>query len=203
MTGFDKRHGEITNIAALTAELAAPVISKRRWAAWDLSCYPEAVPVLLAALVVESEQVVRDAILEALRQIGGVDTVAGLIPLLRSTDASLRHGVIAVLEYLSESVSHHIIGVLHEGGAEQRILAIELIQTLLLPQAEAWLLVMLKDERRPAVVLAALDCLGSVGSSACLPALSSLGRYFAGQDDISQAVRAAMCRIGISDPASS
>jgi len=187
-------------VSTLVRELAAPVISKRRWAAWDLSRYPAAVPALLEALVVEPEQVVREAILDALQHIGGLDVVAGLIPLLHSPDAALRCGVIAVLEPLPEFAARHIISMLHDNDAGRRILAIDLMQTLVLPQTEEWLLIMLEDETRPAVVMAALDCLGSVGSTEILPELLSLTRRFVGQDELVQAVRAVMRHIERSDP---
>ncbi len=119
----------------LIAQLGDADPGTRRWAARDLGRHPDAVPALAARLSVEAAPAVREAILDALLAIGSDEAVEELLVFLRSEDAALRNGAVAVLQQLPDPVSRHMQDLLADVDPDVRIMAIDILQTLPHPEA--------------------------------------------------------------------
>jgi len=104
----------------LLCQLDSDIASERRWAARDLAQYPKSAGTLLAALPVESEHAVREALFDTLQQIGGEAVILGLIPLLRAENAELRNGAIEVMQSMPTEIADHIMELLNDRDSDVR-----------------------------------------------------------------------------------
>jgi len=179
----------------LLLELKSTDESQRRWAARDLATYSEAVDDLLIAIKNEKSFPVLEAIFDSLSTIGGEKVVSGLIPILRSEDASLRNNAISVLQLMPEVVALHIIELLNDQDSDVRIFAIDILQQLAHPQTPHWLLSVLKDETHINVVATAVDRLAEVGTPDMVADLNRLLEKFPDEPYLTFAVNTAIKRI--------
>lgn len=179
----------------LIAQLADVDPGIRRWAARDLGRDPDAVTALAARLSVEAAPAVREAILDALLAIGSEAAVEELMVFLRSEDAALRNGVVAVLQQLPDPVSRHMQGLLTDADPDVRIMAVDILQTLPHPEAPLWLADLLQHERQVNVVGTAVDRLAEIGTEDMLPLLDEVRARFADEPYIRFAVDTVIRRI--------
>lgn len=179
----------------LVVELSSDNPTERRWAARDLAEFNDAPELLLSALNKETQHVVREAIFDSLEVLGGETVVSGLLPLLRSEDASLRNGVIGVLQSMPESVALHIIELLNDTSSDVRIFAIDILQVLAHPDTPQWLLSILKDESHINVIATAVDRLAEVGTLEMVDELEALKIRFPDEVFLHFAIDTAITRI--------
>ena len=168
----------------------------RRWAARDLGRQPDTVPALAARLSVEAAPAVREAILDALLAIASDEAVEELLVFLRSEDAALRNGAVAVLQQLPDPVSRHMQALLADVDPDVRIMAVDILQTLPHAEAPVWLADLLQRERQVNVVGAALDRLAEIGTDDMLPLLDEVRGRFADEPYIQFAIDTVIRRIG-------
>jgi HEAT repeat protein len=179
----------------LIAQLGDADPGVRRWAARDLGRHPEAVPALAARLSVEAAPAVREAILDALLAIATDEAVEEMLVFLRSEDAALRNGAVAVLQQLPDPVSRQMQGLLADADPDVRIMAIDILQTLAHPEAPTWLADLLQHERQVNVVGAAIDRLAEIGTEDMLPLLDEVRDRFADEPYIQFATDTVIRRI--------
>lgn len=161
----------------LLAQLNDKETDRRRWAARDLARHPEATTELAARLAVETAPAVRDALLSSLLAIASDEVVESIVPFLRSEDAGLRNGVVAVLQRLPEPVARHMTELLADPDPDVRILSIDILQDLAHPQALVWLREALENETAVNVVGAAIDRLAQIGTPDLAPLLDVRERF--------------------------
>lgn len=179
----------------LIAQLGDADPAVRRWAARDLGRHPEAVPALAARLSVEAALAVREAILDALLVIASDEAVEELLVFLRSEDAALRNGAVAVLQQLPEPVSRQMQGLLADADPDVRIMAVDILQTLPHAEAPLWLADLLGHERQVNVVGAAIDRLAEIGTEDMLPLLGEVRDRFEDEPYIQFAIDTVVRRI--------
>lgn len=186
----------------LIAQLNDGDAGVRRWAARDLGRHPDAAESLAARLSQEAAPEVREAILDSLLVIGSDSAVEELLVFLRSEDAALRNGAVAVLQQLPAPVGRHMQELLADVDADVRIMAVDVLQTLPHPDAPAWLGDLLQRERQVNVVGAAIDRLAEIGTEDMLPILAEVRERFADEPYIQFATDTVVRRItGGSGPA--
>lgn len=93
--------------------------------AGDDQCF-EAIP-LLINLLQSSNLGVQEAVDLALRQIGGVDTIQGLCPLLRVDDAQVRNLAMDILREISDQDINTIFQLLNDDDVDIRIFASDIL----------------------------------------------------------------------------
>jgi len=167
-----------------------------RWAAARSLTGEADVPALAAALVVEGDTRVREAILTSLTRIGSVAAAEAVAPHIRSDDASLRTAVLDALHAMPDAVAAGLPGLLEDTDADVRLLACELVRAI--PGAEPTRLLcdLLDREVEPNVSAAAIEVLAEVGGPEALPALARCADRFADLPFLAFSVRVAAERIG-------
>jgi HEAT repeat protein len=179
----------------LISQLGSDDPSERRWAARDLVKYPETVEALMAALTVESEHAVREALFDTLQLIGGEAVITGLITLLRAENAELRNGAIEVMQSMPTAIADHIKELLNDRDSDVRIFAIDILQVLAHPRTPEWLMSVLKKETHINVIATAVDRISEVGTLDMLPEIEDIKRRFSDEPYLTFAVDTAIKRI--------
>ena len=154
----------------------------------------DAVPALITALEAENKRVVRAAMFNALRDIGGAAVAGALTPLLGSEETDIRNGAVAVMKTLGSDVGDIMPGLLQQDDPDIRIMAIDILQDLGHPSAPDWLETVLKQDLHANVVGAAIDRMVEIGTTDHCDALRSAAERFADDPFISfatdQAIKA-------------
>lgn len=192
----DSAGGKAANsIDHLGAMLADGDPSKRRAAAREARSHPEAVPVLCARLSVEPAPSVRASILNSLAMLKSPDVVAGLIPLLRSEDTSLRNAVVEVLQEMPDEIGPFVDRMLHDEDSDARILAVNAIGGLPHADAPKWLALVIVQDPHVNVCAAAIDALAEIGDASVADWLAVAELRFPDVPYIHFAVQAALRRV--------
>ena len=181
--------------ATLAMELDDVNPMARRWAARDLLDCPEATPVLVARLQLETEVSVREVILTTLTRLGDEIAVAGLVQCLRSEDAALRNEALEAMKQLPAEVAPIMQGLLADSDPDVRIFAVNILETLCHPDVETWLIAVLETDPHINVCATAVDLLVEVGTPAARPALFQLLSRFPDEPFIQFAADLALRRI--------
>jgi HEAT repeat protein len=167
-----------------------------RWAAARAAAgMPECAAVLAAALPQERDPRVREAMFTSLARIGTRDSIAGMLPMLRSDDSALRTGA---LDALSSSViaTHELLPqLLNDPDIDVRILSCELARHLTGEEATGILSALLTRETEANVCAAAIEVLAEVGNQSALPALAECARRFPQNPFLTFAIQLATDRI--------
>lgn len=187
---------EAGSLAEHTTGLALPQAAQRRAAAEALGDWPEAAPLLLAALNTEPEQAVRSAMLDSLARIGSAEAVAGLADCLRSEEPWLRLSAIEVLRGLPEKVPGVIEQLLVDPERDVRILAIGILDSLRHERVEQWLLQLIDTDPDINVCGAAVDVLAEVGTGRARASVTRLLARFPDEPYIAFAAKLVLQRIG-------
>ena len=151
-----------------------------RWiAARALAGQAQAVGELSAALSIEPDARVREAILTGLARIGTPESAEAILPLIRSDDADLRTGALDALRVMPRALEAHLAGLLGDPDADVRLLACDLARDLPPAVATRLLSELLDHEYEANVCAAAVDVLAECGGPEALPALSACASRFA------------------------
>jgi HEAT repeat protein len=176
--------------------------SDERWtAARALSGKSQAVKVLGAALAVEPDARVREAILTGLVRIDTAESAEAIVPLLRSDDAGLRTGALDALRVMPHALAAHLSRLLSDPDADVRLLACDLARQLPPPAATRRLCELLAGEPEANVCAAAVDVLAECGDPEALPVLSACAVRFAHVPFLTFSLRIAGDRIRAQAPA--
>jgi HEAT repeat protein len=194
---WDKRKPD-TAAAQPDAVLAALTDGNEdeRWAAARAAVsITGAVDALAAALRLEADARVREAMFTSLTRIGSSESVGAIIPLLRADDASLRTGAIDALRAMPVAVLDYMPALVSDADTDVRILSCDIARVLPGEQATSIMSALLAREPDANVCAAAIDVLAEVGGPAVLPALDSCAARFPQMPFIAFAVRIARDRI--------
>lgn len=169
----------------------------QRWdAARRLAEAPDGAAPLSAALAVERDARVREAILTGLVRQGGDAAVQALLPHIRSDDASLRTGVLDALRALPQALTPHMAEVFGDPDPDVRLLSCDLARALEPAEASRLLCDLLDGETEVNVCAAAVDALTEVGGPDALSALARCADRFPDEPFLGFAIQVAAERIG-------
>lgn len=174
--------GAVATATDLRAQLLQGDADARRAAAQALAADPATTALLAQCLAEDTDAGVRDALFGALAQHPGDAVVRAVLPLLRSADAALRNGVIALLQQMPDAVAPHVHRMLDDPSADVRIFTVNILESLRHPAVKDWLAGLLEAEPHVNVCAAAIDVLAEVGDATCIPVLQATKARFA--DDV-------------------
>jgi HEAT repeat protein len=169
---------------------------EERWAAARAAAgLPDAAAALAAGLPQESDSRVREAMFTSLARIGTRDSIAGMLPLLRSDDAALRTGALDALRS-SVIATHELLPhLLNDPDVDVRILSCELARSLPSEKATRSLCALLARETEINVCAAAIEVLAEVGNHTALPILAQCAQRFSQVPFLTFAIKLATDRI--------
>lgn len=150
---------------------------------------------LAAALPIETDARVREAMLTSLSRIGSPQSVNAIVPLLRSDDANLRAGALDALSAMVGTYREFLPALLRDSDNDVRILSCELVRGLPSADATSLLCNLLVQEQDPNVCAAAIDVLAEVGGIEALPVLAQCENRFSATPFLGFAIKIATDRI--------
>lgn len=155
----------------LTADLASDDPDTRRFAIEDLGdlADPRAIPAL-APLLQERSAAIREAVVDALVGIGGVDAARAVIPLLGDETASARNAASEILQRIGAPARELLEARLADRDGDIRKYAVDILAEIASPDSRAALLTALDDENVNVAATAA-EALGRIGAAGCERAL--------------------------------
>lgn len=167
-----------SGLAEVWSRLASANPDERWAAARAAATLPEATAALAAALAQEADPRVREAMFTGLVRIGTRESIAALLPMLRSDDSALRTGALDALR--SSAIARELLPrLLADSDRDVRILSCELARSLPGEEACASLCALLAAETEINACAAAIDVLAEVGNPSALPALEQCAERFA------------------------
>jgi HEAT repeat protein len=172
-----------------------------RWsAARALGAFAQAASLLGAAAASEPDERVREAMFTSLARIGSDESVAALLPHIRSDDSSRRTGAMDALKAMPQRLTAALAGLLKDADADVRGLACDLARELPSAQATALLGEVLDSDPEVNVCAAAVDVIADIGAPEALPHLQRCAERFPSQPFLGFAIRVARDRIGAQAP---
>lgn len=150
---------------------------------------------LADALEAETVPRVREALLTSLARIGNTESVAAMLPLLRSDDATLRVAALDALRLMIRCTGNLLRDLLHDADVDVRVLSCELARELPEEAATELLCELLQSEEDPNVCAAAVEVLAEAGRREALPALEACAGRFSGTPFLVFAIQVASDRI--------
>lgn len=173
---------------------------EERWTAARAAAeLPDSAAALAAALPQETDFRVREAMFTSLVRIGTRDSVAGMLPMLRSNDAALRTGALDALRS-SDIAAHELLPqLLSDPDVDVRILSCELVRSLPDEEANRSLCALLAREAEINVCAAAIEVLAEVGNAAALATLAQCAQRFSHVPFLTFAIKLATDRITAAD----
>jgi HEAT repeat protein len=183
------------SVAGVLSGLGSPSPDERWTAARAAAELPDLAAALAAALPQETDCRVREAMFTSLARIGTRDSIAGMLPMLRSDDAALRRGALDALRS-SVIATHELLPeLLHDPDADVRILSCELARSLPGEEASPILCALLAREAEVNVCAAAVEVMAEVGNQSALPTLAQCAQRFAQIPFLTFAIKLATDRI--------
>ena len=171
-----------------------------RWtAARAAAGLPDSAAALAAALPQETDSHVREAMFTSLARIGTRDSVASMLPMLRSDDAALRTGALDALRSSVIATQQLLPQLLNDPDVDVRILSCELARGLPSEDASRSLCALLAHEAEINVCAAAIEVLAEVGNCAALPTLEQCAQRFSQVPFLTFAIKLATDRITAAD----
>lgn len=183
--------------SASTADVAAaPVAAERtpevlrhalRWgesdtergdAAHDLATTDGAVEALADALEHEAAPRVREAIILSLVSIGSEQAAACIAAQLANPDAGRRNAAVDALRQIGIVAGHAVRQRLASPSRDERILAINVLETMDCDQARGWLREILAHDPEVTVGLAAVEALAQIGEPGDVEAMLAFAARF-------------------------
>jgi HEAT repeat protein len=168
---------------------------RRSFAARVLGKVPSSAAALGAALVLESDERVREAIFTSLAGFDNAEGFDAILPFLRSDDAMLRTAALDALRTMPEASSSHASALLTDPDPDIRVLACELAREVPSDKMAALLLNVIDSDPAVNVCAAAIDALAEIGTAAAIPILEKCLQRFPNQPFLSFAVRVAKSRL--------
>jgi HEAT repeat protein len=178
------------------AGLGADQADERWRAARALGGFPHAAASLGAALAIEPDARVREAMFTSLARMGADESLAALVPLIRSDDASRRTGAMDALKSMPAVLPSALALLLRDDDPDVRVLACDLARELPSMEATTLLAPVLGSEPQVNVCAAAVDVIADIGTAAALPALRACAHRFASEPFLGFAIDIACERIG-------
>jgi HEAT repeat protein len=176
--------------------------SEARWsAARHLAKDPSSVSALGAALAVESDARVREALFTSLAYIQTPEAVGVVLPYIRSDDASIRAGALDALNAMPKAVEAFVPALLADPDPDVRLLVCDVVRRLPGPQAARYLCDLLQTEDQPNVCGAAVEALSEVGDDSALPVLAQCATRFSAEPFLVFSIKTASQRLMGSKPA--
>lgn len=179
----------------LCEALEHPQPAERRQAVRALATRPDTEALRLSQLQVERDHNVRSALFSSLESGNSDIVIDGMIELLRSEDAELRAGAVAVLQTHPQGVEKRLETLLEDPDSDVRIMSLDVLQALPHEQTPLWLLQVLERDTHPNVLGTALDRLMEAGDERALPVLARLRLRMAQEPYLVFAIDAARRRI--------
>jgi HEAT repeat protein len=171
-------------------------VDERYAAARQLASMPDGVEALGAALALERDARVREAIFTGLARADNARSVAIMLPHLRSNDAGIRTGALDALRMMPAALRPHFDALLHDGDADIRLFACDLLREQPGDDVAALLSRVLDVETHVNVCAAAVDVLAETGNRQSVPALERCSRRFPDESFLQFAIKVAVARIG-------
>lgn len=184
-----------TRAPEILTGLSSPIADERWAAARAAGEVASCCDALGAALAVETEARVREALFTGLARIGTRESLAKIVPLLRSNEAALRTGALDALRSAGKAAHEWLPELLNDPDADVRILSCELVRSLPSDEGTRHLCAVLNREQDINVCGAALEVLAEVGNQEALAALAACGQRFAQVPFLSFALKVATDRI--------
>ena len=138
------------------------------------------VKALGAALCLERDVRVREAILTSLTRMASPDAVEAVLPMMRAEIAAWRTGAIDALRAMQQAAWPYLPQLLADPDADVRLLACEIVRTLPGEKATALLCGLIELESEANVCASAIEVLAEVGTAEALPALERCAARFQG-----------------------
>ncbi len=186
-----KSGGVSANAAPASSQGLASASAAERWSAARSVEAPADVAALGAALALEREANVREAIFTALARIQTQESAAVAASYLSSDEASLRAGALDALRAMPQAAAPLVPQLLADSDPDVRLLASELVRVLEPEEGQRWLCQLLEREEQPNVCAAAVEVLVDIGDAAALATLSRCAARFSGVPFLTFAIAAA------------
>lgn len=180
---------------ALRDQLRHPDAALRRDAAQAARGDAGATGWLLEALSTESEPTVRSALLASLREVPSAAVVEGLLPHLQGEDVALRNAVVELLQEMPHEIAPSLSAQLQHPDPDVRILSVNILSALALPEAPALLVEVLEREAHINVLGTALDALVEIGGPESAEAIRGVILRFPAEPFLCFAAETALKRI--------
>jgi HEAT repeat protein len=150
---------------------------------------------MAAALRVETEPHVREALFTGLARIATQESADELVTFLRSDESNLRTGALDVLHTMPDAVRVLLPRLLADTDTDVRILCCELARALPGEEATQMLSALLEQESHVNVCAAAVDVLAEVGTPEACPVLARCAARFPNDAFLAFAIKIAADRI--------
>jgi HEAT repeat protein len=181
--------------ARILTALKSPNPDERWAAARDAVGLDGGAAAMAAALRVEAQPHVREALFTGLARIGTPESAEQLVAFLRSDESQLRTGALDVLHTMPECVRVLLPRLLADPDSDVRILCCELARALPGAEAAAVLSALLEREPHANVCAAAVDVLAEVGTPEACPVLARCAARFPNHAFLAFAIKVATDRI--------
>jgi len=177
------------------ADLSSTSADARWTAARDAADRPDSVAALAAALSRESDGRVREAIFTALTRIATEDSVAAVLPYIRSNDAGLRTGALDALRAMPGLTRPHLPQLLADPDGDVRLLSCDLARAMGGAEMSQILCRLIESETETNVCAAAVEALAEIGDADALPSLTRCAARFPDDPFLAFAIQAAADRL--------
>lgn len=181
--------------ASVLAGLSSPDEDTRWAAARAAGEVADCARPLSSALQVETAPRVRAALLTSLARRGDATSVAAVLPLLRSDDATLRAGALDALRLMVHAAADLLPPLLQDADVDIRVLSCDLARALPGEEATPLLCELLRHEPDANVCAAAVDVLAETGQHEALPVLAACAARFPDSPFLSFAIQVATDRV--------
>jgi HEAT repeat protein len=158
---------------------------------------PSEVETLADFLRREDDPTVREAIFTSLARTASPESVAVVLPYLRSDDATRRTEALDALRAMPGAVAPQMGALLQDPDPDVRLLACEIARDLPADEATVLLSALLDRELEVNVCASAVEVLAEAGEPEALPALTRAAARFQGEAFLSFAIKAAADRIRV------
>lgn len=148
-----------------------------------------------AALLLERDARVREAILTSLTRMASPDAVEAVLPLMRAEIAALRTGAIDALRAMKQAAWPYLPQLLADPDADVRLLACEITRTLPGGEATTLLCGLIERESEANVCASAIEVLAELGTAEALPALERCAARFQGKRFLEFSIKVTSDRI--------
>ena len=194
---FVRRPPPVSGSSTVPPASLAEGTSDERWSAVRVAAaQPGGVARLAEALERERDPRVLQAIFTGLASAATQESVAAVIPYIRSEDASLRAAALDALRAMPEASGPHVAHLLADENADVRLLSCELVRDFPEEEANRLLSDLLNRETEKNVAGAAIEVLAEIGRPQALPALAACAERFAGDPFLAFSIKVAIDRIG-------
>jgi HEAT repeat protein len=167
-----------------------------RWSAVRRLTAAADLDVLAAALQVETDPRVREAIFTSLARIGGPGAARAVARHIRSDDAGLRAGALDTLRGMPDVIIDVLPALLTDRDSDVRLLACELVRGAPGSGPARLVCELLEHEQEVNVAAAAVEVLSEVGGLEALPVLDRCAERFSAEPFMGFSIRIARERIG-------